>query len=142
MKRKINKIIVHCSATPPRMDIGVEEIRRWHKERGWSDIGYHYVICRDGHVEAGRDVEKAGAHTKGHNRDSIGICLIGGVDDEGKPCANFTNAQWGSLASSLRFIRALCGDNALPIYGHNDFTDKKACPSFDVGEWLAKMGLQ
>lgn len=142
MNRKINKIIIHCSATPPNMDIGVDEIREWHTTppENYSDVAYHYILRRDGHCEAGRDVEKAGAHCRGHNSDSIGVCLIGGVDKDMKPQSNFTNAQWSALPSTIRFIRALVGDNLLPIYGHNEFSSK-ACPSFDVQEWAARVGL-
>jgi len=86
--RIIDTVIVHCSATKPSMDIGVDVIRQWHMNKGWSDIGYHYVIRRNGAVELGRDLDKdgdvdeeIGAHAYGHNATSIGICLIGGVDD-------------------------------------------------------------
>ena len=87
--RQIDHIIVHCSYTPPSMDIGAETIREWHtlpkpKGRGWSDIGYHWVIRRNGTVEAGRSEERAGAHAKGYNQDSIGICLIGGKSEKRK----------------------------------------------------------
>ena len=77
--RKINEIILHCAYTPVTMDIGVSEIRDWHiNERGWSDVGYHYIIRLDGTIELGRPIEKIGAHTKGRNRNSIGICYVGG----------------------------------------------------------------
>lgn len=99
--RSINQIIVHCSATKPGMDIGVLEIRRWHKDRGFSDIGYHFVIRRSGRIENGRPAKKPGAHAKGHNADSIGICLVGGIDDKGKPQNNFTEAQELALRKLL-----------------------------------------
>ena len=76
--REINTFIIHCSDTYPDMDIGVEEIRRWHKERGWSDIGYHYVIRRNGKIEEGRNDGIVGAHAKGMNENSLGICMVGG----------------------------------------------------------------
>ncbi len=79
--REINEIIVHCSATPESMDIGVKEIRDWHvNDNKWDDIGYHFVIRRDGTIECGRSIDKAGAHCKGHNAHSIGMCLVGGED--------------------------------------------------------------
>ena len=78
MKRKIDKIIVHCSATKPSHDIDVKEVDKWHKKRGWSGIGYHFFIKRGGQIEIGRSLEKQGAHTKGHNKSSIGICYAGG----------------------------------------------------------------
>jgi len=82
--KTINKLIVHCSATREGQDITVDTIRDWHLKRGWSDIGYHYVVKLDGTIETGRSVELMGAHVKGHNKDSIGICYIGGVEADGK----------------------------------------------------------
>jgi len=140
--RKIKGIIIHCSATKPSMDIGVDEITDWHvKGNGWSDIGYHYVIRRDGSLEIGRDIEKDGAHCKGHNKNTIGICLVGGVNDKGTPQDNFTPNQWYTLEHILEnlvfkdYVEGSCY-----IKGHNEFSSK-ACPSFDVQEWLDKVGL-
>ena len=79
--RKIDRIVVHCSATTPTMDIGVGTIRGWHVlERGWSDVGYHFVITRDGEVQTGRPIERSGAHAKGFNKHSVGICYVGGLE--------------------------------------------------------------
>lgn len=134
--RDINKIIIHCSFTPKTMDIGVEEIRKWHLERGWSDIGYHYVIRRDGTVETGRPVEKPGAHCKGHNQDSIGICLAGGKGTDGKPFFNFSQEQLRTLEDLLEGLWAEYPfKKGEWIYGHNDFSTKP-CPCFDVKEWF------
>ena len=84
--REINKIIVHCADTPEGRDVKTEEIKRWHtEERGWSDIGYHWVVELDGSIHAGRDESINGAHCRGHNSDSIGICYVGGADSEGNP---------------------------------------------------------
>lgn len=128
--RPIDTIIVHCSATPPSMsDVGAEEIDRWHKERGWDGIGYHVVIRRDGKREDGRPLEKPGAHARGHNANSIGVCLIGGVDEDGKPDANFTNVQYQMLYAEL--IRLTNLFPGAKVIGHRDVSDK-ACPSFDV----------
>ena len=141
--RPINKIIIHCTATPPDMDIGLAEVRKWHtdpkpKGNGWRDVGYHFIIRRNGVVEIGRPVEEIGAHVAGHNKDSIGIALVGGVDGHGKPDANFTEAQWANLE---RFARVLQREHPkATIHGHNEFA-AKACPSFDVQEWLKKVGL-
>lgn len=131
--REIRKIIIHCSATRPDMDIGADDIRRWHKNRGWSDIGYHDVIRRNGGIEEGRPLSRIGAHCKGHNKDSIGVCMVGGVDDQLAPENNFTDSQWKSLqrliaAYAVQFPKAT-------VHGHNEFSTK-ACPSFDVQEWL------
>ena len=131
--RKINKIIIHCAATKPSMDIGTEEIRKWHLERGFSDIGYHDVIRRDGSVEEGRPMELAGAHCQGQNAHSIGICLVGGIDEKGKPENNFTEAQFKSLRRLLQMYKTQ--HKKATIHGHNEFANK-ACPSFDVQDWL------
>lgn len=135
-KRTITEIIVHCSATPEGKDFTVEDIRRWHTMpvvkggRGWSDIGYHYVIYRNGHVEPGRNVDIAGAHCVNHNAHSIGVCYIGGVDTDGKtPKDTRTLAQKAALLSLLTDLRTLY-PNAR-IYGHRNFA-AKACPSFDA----------
>ena len=83
-KRTITELIVHCSATPEGVDYTVDDIRRWHKQQGWSDIGYHYVVYRNGLIVDGRDVDLIGAHCLkgGHNTHSIGICYVGGVDKD------------------------------------------------------------
>lgn len=128
--RDINTLIVHCSATYKNMDIGVAEIRDWHiKENGWADIGYHYVIRRDGETENARPIDIAGAHAKGHNHDSIGICLIGGIDDKNKPEFNFTFSQITSLMQLIDRLKV--GRPWLDVIGHNKVSDK-ACPVFDV----------
>jgi len=112
------------------MDIGVEEIRKWHKARGWRDVGYHDVIRRDGVIEEGRQVNEIGAHVKGYNKQSVGVCLVGGVDDDNSPERNFTEKQYKSLKRILRFYMALFPDAI--IVGHNDLDKHKACPSFKV----------
>ena len=130
--RPVTKIIVHCSATRPDMDIGVDTIRNWHvNQNGWRDIGYHYVIKRNGAIEEGRDLNVIGAHTKGYNAASIGICLIGGINERGAPDANFTFNQYAALRTLIRQLREEFPDTKL--YGHRDFSDK-ACPCFDVKE--------
>ncbi len=80
--RAISKIIVHCSATQEGRDLDAAEINRWHLKRGWNGIGYHYVVLLDGTIEYGRSIYKQGAHVKGENEGSIGICYIGGVESE------------------------------------------------------------
>ena len=127
--RNINLIIVHCSATPEGRNVAVADIDRWHRERGFDGIGYHYVVYIDGSVHEGRPLNKVGAHCKGHNTHSIGICYIGGVDLNGKPKDTRTLAQKDALVNLLmrlkrRFPKAV-------IRGHRDFA-AKACPSFDA----------
>ena len=133
--RTINKIIVHCSYTPKEMDIGVKEIKDWHVGNGWSDIGYHYVIRRDGTVEEGRPVSIAGAHVKGHNQDSIGICLVGGKGDNGKPQFNYTHQQLLELQLWIMCTAYKYNLSPSGLYGHYEFNDNKECPCFDVKEW-------
>tara|TARA_R110000803_G_scaffold23681_4_gene57836 strand:+ start:1852 stop:2283 length:432 start_codon:yes stop_codon:yes gene_type:complete len=132
--RKINKIIIHCSATPQGRDVDIETIRGWHvDERGWSDIGYHYVIELDGAIKKGRPVSIQGAHTKGHNKNSIGICYVGGTekDDIKIPKDTRTDAQKDSLTKLLLELKVDYCEAV--IYGHRDFASK-ACPSFDATE--------
>ena len=129
-KRRITEIIVHCSATPEGKDYTANDIRRWHKQQGWSDIGYHYVIYRNGHIEPGRDVDISGAHCEGHNSNSIGVCYIGGVARNGKSAKDTrTLAQKAALLSLLKDLRELYP--GAKIYGHRDFAHKD-CPSFDA----------
>lgn len=133
--RAIDLVVIHCADTPSTMDIGVAEIRKWHtEERGWSDIGYHWVIRRDGTLEQGRDEAVAGAHVAGHNSRSIGVCMIGGKGAGGIASANFTPAQWHRLDTLLREL-AERYPNA-EVLGHRDLDPKKACPAFDVRRWL------
>lgn len=128
--RQITEIIIHCSDTPEGRDVRADEIRSWHKnERGWSDIGYHYVIDLDGTIEAGRDVETAGAHCTGHNAKSIGICYVGGCDAQMQPKDTRTEEQKVSLLLLLKYLRQRYPK--AKIYGHRDFA-QKACPSFDA----------
>lgn len=139
MRQKTEFIIIHCAATPPNMDIGVAEINQWHKERGWSGVGYHDVIRRNGVPEQGRDENATGAHAKGYNAISVGICLVGGINEDGSPENNFTPEQFKTLVRLLRFYRVLFPEAA--IIGHHQVNSHKACPSFDVGDWLKTTGL-
>jgi N-acetylmuramoyl-L-alanine amidase len=108
------------------MDIGVKEIRQWHEARGWSDVGYHYVVRRNGTVEDGREIEVIGAHAYKNNADSIGICLVGG-----KPGFNFT---FGQLVATMELIETLRQQyGPLTVIGHRDVDAGKDCPTFDAG---------
>lgn len=128
--REIREIIVHCTATPEGREVSVREIDRWHRSRGWAGIGYHYVIYLDGSVHGGRGEEKMGAHCVGHNKDSIGVVYVGGLDRDGqKPKDTRTEAQRKSLLSVLRMLRKKYPKAR--IYGHRDFA-AKACPGFDA----------
>lgn len=139
--RQITEIFIHCSATQPKWMAAnscqqkVEEIRRWHTDRGWSDIGYHFVVDRQGDVCVGRPVERVGAHAKGHNKNSIGICLIGGFgsDANDKFEDHYTDLQRKALDNLLKDLTAK-HKNAR-IRGHNEVSNK-ACPAFQVEEYL------
>lgn len=127
--RKINKIILHCSATKAGQHFTVEDITRWHKERGFNTIGYHFVIYLDGTVHKGRDISEIGAHVTGQNSNSIGICYIGGLDANGKAKDTRTDAQKASLMKLVAELKTKF-PNAT-IHGHYEFANK-ACPCFDV----------
>ena len=132
---KPTSIIIHCSYTKSDQDISADTIREWHFARGWSDIGYHWVIRRDGTIEAGRPENRTGAHTQGHN-NSIGVCLVGGMSDDREPLFNFNHKQLAAMAILIADIKLRHGDD-LPVVGHRDFEGvKKACPCFDVRAWL------
>lgn len=133
--RRIDHIVIHCSATPPSQDIGADTIRQWHVDgNGWSDIGYHYVIRRSGVLETGRPMAKAGAHVRGHNEHSIGICVVGGTDESGKSEPNFTGEQWEHLRMVIDTLAHVYPE--ADLCGHRDFPDvAKDCPCFDVKHW-------
>ncbi|MDR1946615.1 MAG: N-acetylmuramoyl-L-alanine amidase [Desulfovibrio sp.] len=156
--RKITEIIIHCSATPPSADIGAAEIRGWHVQgNGWKDIGYHGVIRRSGELESGRPMDQPGAHCAGRNAHTVGICLVGGIQDgkggdanqdgvvtefengkKGVPEANYTPAQWATLERVVRDL--LVRFPGATLHGHNEFA-AKACPCFSVREWAEGLGL-
>ena len=127
--RAIDEIIVHCTATPKGRDVSVEDITRWHRERGFATIGYHYVVLLDGTIERGRPEEQAGAHCKGHNSRSIGVAYVGGCDKAMRPKDTRTVRQRASLRHLLKELKAKYPTAS--IHGHNEFADK-ACPSFNV----------
>jgi N-acetylmuramoyl-L-alanine amidase len=128
--RAIHKIIIHCTATREGDDISVDTIRRWHLNRGWSDVGYHYIIDIKGGIHAGRPIELMGSHTKGQNKYSIGIAYVGGVEADGKtPQDTRTKAQKDSIIRLVKKLKGCYPD--VTIHGHNEFSNK-ACPSYNV----------
>jgi len=139
--RPINEIIIHCTATRSdwwatrSTNQKVQEVRKWHLDRGWSDIGYHYLIDRNGNVANGRPLERIGAHVKGHNTGTIGIALFGGHGSSAndKFLDNFTVEQWAALRSLITDLQKRFGD--LKISGHNEYA-AKACPGFQVQDWI------
>ena len=128
-KRSINLIVVHCSATKEGLDYTTADIKKWHLARGFSDIGYHYVIYRDGSVHNGRDVNISGAHCDGHNSHSIGVCYIGGLSKSGKEVDTRTDAQKAALVKLLKTLKAMYPKAT--IHGHREYANK-ACPCFDA----------
>ncbi len=146
--KAVRYLVVHCAATPPSRDIGVAEIRAMHKQRGFNDVGYHYVIRRDGRIEKGRADTAMGAHASGFNSVSLGICMVGGINAKGWSEQNFTTAQFDALRDLLKTLKARHA--GAEILGHRDLSpDKnrdgkvsrnewlKDCPCFDVRDWLA-----
>jgi N-acetyl-anhydromuramyl-L-alanine amidase AmpD len=143
--RPISEIIVHCTATRPEWMAGrptsekVAEVRRWHMhDNGWKDIGYHFLIDRDGTVAKGRPIEQVGAHTMGHNVGTVGIALVGGHGSvaNDKFSENFTELQDAALHALIMKLKAIY--KISKVNGHN-FYARKACPGFDVPGWLGKV---
>lgn len=131
----VQHLVVHCSFTPADLDIGVAEIRDWHRERGWLDIGYHLVIRRDGTVELGRPLNAVGAHVYGHNETSIGICLVGGSNDDATEDEDNFTAEQIDAANNVLVMARFMFRNAIVI-GHRDLDDKKTCPVVDMARLL------
>lgn len=131
-KRSIKYLVVHCTATPEGREHTAKDIDRWHKQRGFTEIGYNYVIRLDGTIELGRDVDKIPAHVEGFNKESIGVTYVGGVDKNTfRPKDTRTEAQKKALTLLLKELRKLYP--TAKIWGHRDFPNvKKACPSFDA----------
>lgn len=127
--RKINRIILHCSATKEGQHFTVSDIDSWHKQRGWRGIGYHYVIYLDGSIHKGRAESEIGSHVQGYNATSIGICYIGGLDEDGKPKDTRTKEQKDSLVRLVAELKERYPKAT--VNGHNEFA-KKACPCFNV----------
>ena len=128
--RKINYIVVHCSATREGCTLTSEALEAEHRRRGFRTTGYHYYIRRDGTVLGTRSLELPGAHCRGHNKYSIGICYEGGLDADCCPKDTRTLEQRGSLLALLRELRRQF-PKAL-IVGHHDLNPAKACPCFDA----------
>jgi N-acetylmuramoyl-L-alanine amidase len=144
----VKYLVVHSAATQASTDIGVPEITRWHRARGFLEIGYHFVIRRDGTVEPGRAITKPGAHVADHNSHSIGICMVGGLDPNGKAEDNYTLDQKAALAALL--LGLLPQYPKAEVLGHRDLSPDrngdgkvspnewlKDCPCFDVREWFS-----
>ncbi len=131
----VKYIVVHCAATPPTMDIGIKTIDGWHKERGFRCVGYHFFIKRDGKLQEGRKLHETGAHVRGYNRQSIGICLAGGVDKNLDPENNFTANQKATLKWIVGHLKDH-GYKKARVLGHRELDPKKACPSAEIDELI------
>lgn len=144
---RTDRIVIHCSATKPGQDIGVADIREWHLAKGWADVGYHFVIRRNGRIEPGRDLQEVGAHVAGHNSTTVAVCMVGGLDAYGNEQQHdpnmFTEAQWVTARKAVNFLRELYPE--AKVCGHRDFSPDrnmdgkispdeylKSCPGFDV----------
>ena len=126
-------LVVHCSATKPSMDIGLREIKRWHvDDNGWRDVGYHYIIRRNGEVELGRSNRDTGAHAAGYNHKSISLCMVGGMAEDNSAENNFTAQQWTALLDLVKQIKVDYPE--ADVIGHNEISEKE-CPSFNVQKW-------
>jgi N-acetylmuramoyl-L-alanine amidase len=141
VRKTTDWLVVHCSATQCKADIGATKINEWHRAKGWKCIGYHYVIHRDGLIEYGRDTNVIGAHVEDHNANSIGICLVGGVGSDGKTAENnFTKDQFKSLKALLIELKSKYPKAV--IQGHRDFPDvHKDCPCFDTKAWVKEVKI-
>jgi len=137
--RNIDRIVIHCTATPEGRDVSIEEVTRWHTDpkphgRGWSRVGYHYLIKLDGTIERGLDEDVTGIHVRHHNEGAIAIVYAGGLDANGNPKDTRTAAQKDAMARLVSGLK--CAYPSAEVLGHNDHPGvAKACPCFDVREW-------
>ena len=150
--RKVNKIVIHCTATKEGVNVSPATIKQWHLNRGFSDIGYHYIIGIEGKINSGRPVSRAGAHVKNGNSDSIGLAYVGGLDSNGKAKDTRTEAQKASLIKILKVLKNIYPQASM--HGHRDYSpDKdgdgveehefmKQCPCYNAEEEAYELGLQ
>lgn len=135
--REINEIIIHCTATRTGAVVHVADVDRWHRQRGWAGIGYHFLVQPDGAIEVGRPLEKPGAHCRGHNRHSVGIAYVGGLDAHGHPADTRTPEQTEAIAALCARFMLMFNLTPADIHGHNHYNPHKACPCYNVEqEWL------
>ena len=127
IRQKTERIILHYTATPKGRDVSVEDVRRWHMDRGWSDVGYHYLIDTAGYIHTARPLRFQGAHTKGQNWNSVGIAYVGGLDEDGRD--TMTKDQASAIRHLVEALRTAYGP--LTLHGHREFKNTM-CPGFDV----------
>ena len=132
-RKSTDYIVIHCAATKASMDIGLTEIRKWHvQDNGWRDVGYHYIIRRNGEVELGRSIRDTGAHAAGYNHKSVSVCMVGVMAEDNSAEANFTPQQWTALLDLVKQLKSNYPE--ANVIGHNEISEKE-CPSFDVQKW-------
>ncbi|WP_419810784.1 N-acetylmuramoyl-L-alanine amidase [Bacterioplanoides sp.] len=137
--RQINRIVIHSTATYADMNVDADWVRQVHvNENGWADIGYHFVICRDGTVELGRPIATPGAHVRGFNSDSIGIAMVGGLGEDDQAEDNFTDEQFKALANLITTLDSVEQIAGSEVVGHNELDSKKECPCFDLAAFMAE----
>lgn len=130
----IQEIIIHCSCTTANTPVNAEKIKEWHKKAGMPDVGYHFLIERDGAIVDGRPMTMPGEHCPGHNENSIGICYIGGKDAFGMPADTRTPEQMDSLLILVEQLQEMFP--GIAVHGHNEYDSKVQCPNFSVRSWL------
>lgn len=136
----IQEIIIHCSCTTVNAPITAAKIKEWHQKAGMSDIGYHFIIERDGTITDGRPMTEPGEHCPGHNDHSIGICYIGGKDHMGMPADTRTPEQMDSLLILVEQLQRMFP--GIRIHGHNEYDPQVQCPNFSVPSWLLANDLE
>lgn len=155
LRTQTDLIVFHCSATAPFQDVGRLQIEEWHLARGFSSIGYHFVIRRNGVIELGRDLREIGAHAEGHNSNSVAVCMVGGLDygraplmyssPDARPTDGYTPEQWESARKLVAVLRLIYP--AAKVCGHRDLSPDenhdgkiqprewlKSCPGFDAAQ--------
>ena len=140
--KDIEYIVIHCSDTPPSYDVTAAIVDEWHRAppRNWDMIGYHFFIRLSGLIEIGRGLDIPGAHVRGYNARSWGVCLAGGRKANiGGEDNNFTAEEFESLGKVIRGLKELAPQ--AKVVGHMDLDDKKYCPSFNVDDWITGGGL-
>lgn len=136
--RDIHTIVVHCLQTPVQRADSAEDVHKWHKDKGWSGIGYHYVIQADGTLQIGRDIDKQGAHVYKHNKGTIGVAMAGGMDWDGNIVENsFTKDTLMVLDDMLRKLMCMYPD--AKVVGHRELDPNRACPCMDIPEFIKGM---
>ena len=135
--REIDTIILHCTATPAGREITIEEVDRWHRERGFRCVGYHFLVLLDGSVQTGRQLSEVGAHCRNHNLRSVGIAYVGGLNDKGKPADTRTKEQRKVLRALVEYVQDIVyrQQGTMPrVVTHHMLDKSKACPCFTLEE--------